>query len=105
MPTPRPPGDARAVLQLKSAGLTDAEICRVTGVPVNTIRLWRNKGLSLHARRALHGRGLCTACGCEAHDFAALPAETYAYLLALYLGDGCIGRSGRASWALRIALD
>lgn len=105
MPTARSLDDVRAVFQLKSDGFTDRQVFRITGVPVNTIRLWRNHRLSLHATRALRGRGLCPACGSEAHDFAALPAETYAYLLALYLGDGCLGRAGRTSWALRIALD
>jgi hypothetical protein len=34
----------------------------------------------------------------------ALPAAPYAYLLGLYLGDGCISQSRRV-WRLRIALD
>lgn len=38
------------------------------------------------------------------HDFPALPAKAYSYLLGLYLGDGCISRSGRV-WHLRITLD
>jgi len=38
------------------------------------------------------------------HDFSALPAAAYAYLLGLYLGDGCISKSRRV-WRLRIALD
>jgi hypothetical protein len=105
MPRIRSPQDVRTVMQLKADGLTDREICRVTGVPVNTIRLWRNRGLSRHAQRALNTGGVCPACGCEPHDFAALSADTYAYLLGVYLGDGCIGRSGNSSWALRIALD
>jgi hypothetical protein len=39
-----------------------------------------------------------------AHDFAALPRPTYAYLLGLYLGDGVISQHAR-TWALRISLD
>jgi hypothetical protein len=42
-------------------------------------------------------------CG-KAHDFTQLPAEAYCYLLGLYLGDGCISRSGRV-WHLRVTLD
>ena len=38
------------------------------------------------------------------HDFAALPAAPYCYVLGLYLGDGCISRSRRV-WRLRIVLD
>jgi hypothetical protein len=42
-------------------------------------------------------------CGID-HDFATLPPAAYGYLLGLYLGDGCISRSGRV-WKLRITLD
>ena len=104
MPRSRSPEDVRAVIRLKSDGLTDREVGGRTGVPVNTIRLWRNRGLSRSAKRALNLSKLCVGCGCDPHDFKALPTDTYAYLLALYLGDGHLGRSG-TSWTLRIALD
>jgi hypothetical protein len=42
-------------------------------------------------------------CG-SLHEFTRLPRAPYAYLLGLYLGDGCISRVGR-SWHLRIACD
>jgi hypothetical protein len=104
MPRARPSNDVQAVLDLKAAGCTDREISSRTGVPINTIRLWRNRGISRHAKRALGVGGLCATCGCEPHDLASLPPVTYAYLLGVYLGDGCLGRN-RTSWALRIALD
>lgn len=44
-----------------------------------------------------------SACGID-HDFSALPAAPYCYLLGLYLGDGCISRDRRV-WRLRIVLD
>ncbi|TDZ81401.1 hypothetical protein DE4587_01268 [Mycobacteroides salmoniphilum] len=44
-----------------------------------------------------------TGCG-AAHDQSSLPAASYAYLLGLYLGDGCISRD-RRTWRLRITLD
>jgi hypothetical protein len=40
-----------------------------------------------------------------AHDFGALPTDEYAYLLGMYLGDGCIGKTGKAGYSLRISLD
>lgn len=43
------------------------------------------------------------ACG-AAHDQSSLHAASYAYLLGLYLGDGCISRD-RRTWRLRITLD
>jgi hypothetical protein len=96
--------DVRAVLRLKADGRTDRDISRLTGIPVTTIRLWRNRGLSNYGRDTLESGEPCPICGSEPHDFVALPREAYSYLLALYLGDGYISRSG-TSWSLRIALD
>ncbi len=47
-------------------------------------------------------RRRCECCGADAHD--ELPASEYAYLLGIYLGDGCLGTSGH-SVALRIVMD
>lgn len=41
----------------------------------------------------------------ETHDFSALPESQYAYLLGLYLGDGCISKAKRGVYCLRITLD
>jgi hypothetical protein len=38
-------------------------------------------------------------------DLEALPQREYAYLLGLYLGDGCISEHRREVWRLRIVLD
>lgn len=92
------------VSALRAAGHTDRETAALTGVPIDTIRMWRNRGLSQHAQQALNPREQCTVCGEEPHDFAKLPRGVYAYLLGVYLGDGCLGNSGN-SWSLRIALD
>jgi hypothetical protein len=103
MPRTRPVADVRNVLALKDRGWTDREVSRETGVPVNTIRLWRNHGLSQHASRSL-SRDLCPDCGADPHKFQGLPAGTYAYLLAIYLGDGYLEARG-SSWCFHIALD
>lgn len=47
-------------------------------------------------------RQRCEQCGCPVHD--AMPPRDYAYLLGIYLGDGCLGSAGRTV-ALRITLD
>ena len=91
----RPTADLDAVLALIDAGLNDCEIARRTGIPRSTIRDWR------------HGRGcgpFRTFRSDHDHDFSALPASEYAYLLGIYLGDGCISRHPR-TWALRIFTD
>jgi len=103
MPTTRPLTDVRAVFALKAAGLSDREVWRRTGVPINTIRAWRNRRLPAYARPALSAPNACWGFE-EQPDFASLPTDTYAYLLGVYLGDGWLSRNGR-SWMLRIALD
>ena len=106
MPAARTADEVALVLALKEKRWTDRRISDRTGVPVNTIRGWRRNGISLSAARILGGAPpQCPACGTEPHDFSALPGAVYAYLLGLYLGDGCVSRSGRGSSALRIALD
>lgn len=104
MPRPRSVEDVRTVFALKATGLTDREITAVTGVPINTIRTWRNHGLSQAAERVLKPRPRCPICDRDPHDFAQLPRGVYAYLLGMYLGDGWLSRVGN-SWSLRVALD
>jgi hypothetical protein len=87
-----------AVQSLIATGMNDCEIALQTGIPRRTVWEWRSGRASIRARGS---GGL--ACGVE-HDFAALPAQAYCYLLGLYLGDGCISRHPRA-WRLRIVLD
>ena len=39
------------------------------------------------------------------HDFANLPTQEYAYLLGVYLGDGCLSAAARDVWRLRMSMD
>lgn len=89
---------------MKAEGATDRAVSAQTGVPVTTIRAWRNHGLPLSARRQLEPEAFCRRCGGAPHEFDRLPATTYAYLLGLYLGDGYLSRAA-TSWTLRVALD
>jgi hypothetical protein len=83
------------VQRLISTGMNDCAIARATGIPRPTVRGWRVKPPpTLRRPRA------STPCG-SLHDFASLPSAAYAYLLGMYLGDGCISRV-RQSWNLRI---
>jgi hypothetical protein len=85
-----------AAKHLIAAGVNDCAIARQIGVPRTTVRDWRR-------RPPIRSRDLGTPCGI-AHNFARLSAGAYCYLLGLYLGDGCISRSGRV-WHLRVTLD
>jgi hypothetical protein len=46
----------------------------------------------------------CSTCGAAVHDFERLP-PSYAYLLGLYLGDGCLSKHRRGVFRLRVVLD
>jgi len=96
--------EVRTVLELVEKGLNDCEIERSTGIPRRTILGWRH-GRTPRRRRLALGIDSCPNCGHELHDLAGLPAADYAYLLGMYLGDGCISRAPRGVFALRIVLD
>jgi hypothetical protein len=98
-------------LELKRAGLNNCEISRRTGVSRPTIREWCAGRLphSFRVKEMLYGRPMgpgrsCRRCGSERHRFKEL-STAYAYLLGLYLGDGCISAGARDVFRLRIALD
>jgi hypothetical protein len=104
VPRPRPTCEVAAVLASRNGGLTDRETARATGVPVSTIRRWRQRGLSRRAQRELGLIQVCPDCGSSPHDFGAICKAEYSYLLGIYLGDGTLRCWGTA-WILRIALD
>lgn len=75
-------------------GFTASEIARRSGIPRSTVRDWLT--CPRPPRRSLN---------CFRHDFSPLNERAYAYLLGMYLGDGCISSSPRGVWRLRITLD
>jgi hypothetical protein len=92
----RPDSEFRAAQELIASGLNDCQISRATGIPRPTIRDWRTG-------RGRHGPPRRSGCPiCEEHP---LDPANYAYLLGLYLGDGCISAMPRGVFKLRIALD
>jgi len=68
-------------------------------VPRETIRDWRRSGRSGRVLQARVDES-CPICG-PAH----LDEGEYAYLLGLYLGDGCLSEHRRGVFKLRISLD
>lgn len=89
--------------ELADAGMNNCEIARSTGIPRTTVRDWR-AGRLPHREDGLDARS-CGACGHRDHDPALVPEEEYAYLLGMYLGDGCISAARRGVHKLRIACD
>lgn len=92
----------RQALSLFEQGLNDSEVSRRTGVSRSSLRQWR--------LRTAQGRDLYvrdTTCPrCITPRVLPEPKADYAYLLGLYLGDGCISPVSdprKEVWALRIA--
>jgi hypothetical protein len=89
------------VWALIDAGLSNRRISILTGISRATIRDWRRKGPSDEfGTRYRRPDPDCPVCA-----RAEVPAFMYAYLLGLYLGDGCISTHPRGVYKLRITLD
>ena len=88
-----------AVVDLCKSGLNDCQVSRLTGVPRTTVRSMRTKG-----RKGWFRTGR-TSADCPRCGSRPLDRQAYAYLLGLYLGDGCIATCPRGVYRLRIALD
>jgi hypothetical protein len=85
-------------LALIDSGCTLRAISMSTGINRSTLREWRD-----NPQKAHRSRTSCPRCAGE----PALPEQRadYAYLLGLYLGDGCISVGGdpaKGVWKLRI---
>jgi hypothetical protein len=88
-------------LELAAQGRTATEVARLVGVPRPTVRDWIYGSVPRRMRST--GRGGCPRCG-AAHEIGSLP-HVYAYLLGMYLGDGCLSAHRRQVFKLRISLD
>lgn len=93
----RPLDQLQQAKSLIEAGLSQAETARRLGIPRSTVVTWVREGFPV-ARRSLR----CDPCP---HIASAVHDPAYAYLLGLYLGDGCISPMPRGVYKLRIALD
>jgi hypothetical protein len=90
------PWEIRSTAQwLSNAGINDCAVARKLGIPRTTVRDWR--------RHQPRRRPLCPRCWKPTRQIAIEP-DSYAELLGLYLGDGCISRLGR-TYSLRLSLD
>jgi Homeodomain-like domain len=89
------------VKALSHQGLNHCQIARRTGIPRTTIRDW----LSGRLPRRHRGSVQQFARAPLNVDLSLLPRPDYAYLLAMYLGDGCISTTAKGNYRLRIFLD
>ena len=81
---------------LSSIGVLDRENAQICAVSIKSIRHWRygTRRNPADRRRASQ----CPRC-----DGAPLDEAAYAYLLGLYLGDGCLAKSRKGVYALQVA--
>ena len=86
-----------SALYLVDMGLNDCQIGRVLAIPRGTVRDWRRA----EVRHSVNG----FPSNCPRCDGRELDEEAYAYLLGLYLGDGCLSRGAKDVLRLRITLD
>lgn len=93
--------EIRVVQALAARGVNDCEISRRTGVPRTTVRDWRSGRVPGQAGVAAWPAVHCDRCSGTQPRF---PGAAYAYLLGIYLGDGCLSEHPRA-YRLRITLD
>jgi hypothetical protein len=92
------PDVRRNALVLMECGFSLRSISKSTGVNRSTLRDWRE-----YPEKALN-RAPCPRCA--GNPALPEPQADYAYLLGLYLGDGCISRAGAQNkevWKLRVA--
>jgi hypothetical protein len=97
------------VQALAAEGLNNCAISRATGIPRSTVSGWRNGRTPGFGARRLSGggrhSGTCIRCGQVEDPFPSLTEYAYAYLLGLYLGDGCLLKHPRGVFRLHITLD
>jgi hypothetical protein len=96
----RSQAEFEVVAALVHQGFNDCQISRLTDIPRSTIREWRHTVRSSSTTRRWRNDPDCPTC-----SNATLDGATYAYLLGLYLGDGCISACPRGVYKLRIVMD
>lgn len=81
-----------------------ASVSGRTGISVHTVRRWRGGRVPAAVQTLQAGGALCERCGADAHEWSTLDPHVYAYVLGLYLGDGCLSGMG-GTVAFRLACD
>jgi len=90
----------RSALKLLQDGFTVSEVSRRIGVSRAAVKEWRDD-----PAKALTAQAGSRCPRCAETPSLPEPGPDYAYLLGLYLGDGCItpvGDHAKSVWALRI---
>lgn len=89
--------EIQQALYLLDQGLSIKQVSQELDIPYFTVRDWKKDPSILQRFQSRNAN--------QQYNFAQLPKETYAYLLGLYLGDGCITADKKGVYRLRIFLD
>lgn len=100
----RSKAEVTAVLALVAENQSDSQISVATGVPRRTVWDWRNGRVPVRGTSAGRRSVRPNVCHICSPERPPPPPDAYAYLLGLYLGDGCISENGR-TFSLRVFLD
>ena len=94
-------------MYLLRCGVSQAQVARQSGIPRSTVRTWIAAGMEATLNdRLLASHTLADALGSEDCQFVRqTPEAPYAYLLGLYLGDGCLSATRKGVYRLRVSLD
>jgi hypothetical protein len=84
---------------LSELGLIDCDVALVTGVSIGAVQKWRT---GIRRVPSTQRRSDCPRCAEE--TTLPEPCADYAYLLGLYLGDGCISVGDRAKGVWRLSI-
>jgi hypothetical protein len=95
----RSAGEVRRAREIFERGISISEAARLSGIPRTTLRGWIRNGFT-EPRLTKPLEEPCDPCPAVLN----LEETAYAYLLGLYLGDGCISKYPR-TYKLRITLD
>jgi hypothetical protein len=95
----RPHAEYVHVQELIADGLNDCAVSRATGSTRPTVREWR-VGQKRNGNYRTGIAHLCPIC-----NDTEVEGWWYAYLLGMYLGDGCLATHPRGVYRLRIVLD
>jgi hypothetical protein len=103
----RPGHEIHLAHWLIDAGLNDCQISRTLLVPRRTILDWRHHGPRWRQERGVSDdaptRSARADADCPRCSAATISERAYSYLLAMYLGDGCLSEHPRQVYALRIS--
>ncbi|WBB60007.1 helix-turn-helix domain-containing protein [Streptomyces sp. WMMC500] len=88
----------KRALSLVAGGRSMNSVSKEMGISRAAIRDWK---VRIEPLPSVAKRGECVRC----RPVPGMPTdpEAYAYLLGLYLGDGCVSRQPRGNYSLRIA--